>query len=168
MAKMTTKAVLRRLRIAPRKVRLVADLVRGLSVRDAQAQLLFSSKQAARPVKKLIDSAVANAAHNHNMDTESLVIKEIYVDGAGMLKRWMPRAFGRATMIRKRLSHVTLVLEGTAPDAPAADSKTEKKDVKKDDTSKEKKAATKKPTKNAASKKATAKSAAKSVDAKKQ
>lgn len=118
---MEVKASLRNLRIAPRKVRLVADLVRGKSVAEAKLQLAFNKKRASEPVLKLINSAVANADHNFNIDTATLRIKSIMVDQGPMLKRFMPRAFGRAAEIQKRMSHIRLVLEGQAG---AAKSKT--------------------------------------------
>ncbi len=105
-------AKLSSLRIAPRKVRLLTALIRGMHVADALMQLKFSKKQAAIPVMKLLRSAVANAEHNADIDIESLIIKEAFVDGGPMLYRWMPRAFGRAGKIRKRTSHITLVVEG--------------------------------------------------------
>lgn len=110
--KQTAKATLNNLRIAPRKVRLLADLIRGRHVADALIQLKFSQKDAALPVMKLLRSAIANAEHNYQIDIETLVVKESYVDGGPILYRWMPRAFGRAGKIRKRTSHVTVVLEG--------------------------------------------------------
>jgi large subunit ribosomal protein L22 len=116
---MEVKASLRNLRIAPRKVRLVADLVRGKSVAEAKLQLAFNKKRASEPVLKLINSAVANADHNFNIDTETLRIKSIMVDQGPMLKRFMPRAFGRAAEIQKRMSHIRLVLEGQAGAAKA-------------------------------------------------
>lgn len=123
---MEVKASLRNLRIAPRKVRLVADLVRGKSVAEAKLQLSFNKKRASLPVLKLINSAVANADHNFNIDTDTLRIKSICVDQGPMLKRFMPRAFGRAAEIQKRMSHIRLVLEGDKA-AGAAAKKTEKK-----------------------------------------
>jgi len=97
--------------MSPRKVRLVADLVRGLDVTDALAQLKFVRKSAVRPVTKLIESAVANAGHNHQLDTSDLYIKKIAVDDGPTLKRWRARAHGRAATIRKRTSHISLVLD---------------------------------------------------------
>ncbi|PJE76024.1 50S ribosomal protein L22 [Candidatus Uhrbacteria bacterium CG10_big_fil_rev_8_21_14_0_10_48_11] len=107
---MDSIAKLRNLRIAPRKVRLVADLVRGRSVTDAVAELRFWQKRAATPVRKLIESAAANAEHNFKMKPDTLVVKSITVDDAATMKRSMPRAFGRATVIRKRGSHVVVVV----------------------------------------------------------
>ena len=90
------------IRMSPRKVRLVVDLVRGMDVEPALAQLKFMQKAAARPVKKLIDSAVANAVHNFKLPSGALFIKTIKVDGGPVLKRWRARAFGRAAGIHKR------------------------------------------------------------------
>ncbi|PIR76091.1 MAG: 50S ribosomal protein L22 [Candidatus Magasanikbacteria bacterium CG10_big_fil_rev_8_21_14_0_10_42_10] len=119
-------AKLSSLRIAPRKVRLLADLIRGMHVSDALMQLKFSKKQAAVPVIKLLRSAVANAEHNANIDIDTLIIKESYVDGGPISYRWMPRAFGRAGKIRKRTSHVTLVLEGEEKNKKAVTKKVKK------------------------------------------
>lgn len=121
--KMQTTAKLNKLRISPRKVRLVADLVRGMNAGEAILQLLHSPKKAARPVKKLIESAIANAEHNQKMERASLVVKTIFVDQGQTLHRWAPRAFGRASAIHKRSSHVTVILEGDA----AEQKKSEKK-----------------------------------------
>lgn len=102
-------AKLNYLRMAPRKVRLVADSVRGLSVNEAEAQLLISPRRPAEPILKLIRSAVANAKER-KLDINKLLIKSIRVDQGPMLKRYMPRAMGRATEIQKKSSHVILVL----------------------------------------------------------
>jgi len=110
--KQQSTATLKQLRIAPRKVRLLVDLIRGRDVADALLQLQFSKKHAAKPVSKLLRSAVANAEHNHGVDINTLVVKEAFVDGGPIMYRWMPRAFGRATKLRKRTSHITLVVEG--------------------------------------------------------
>ena len=109
---MQTKAVLRSLRVAPRKVRLLIDLIRGMKVDKAINQLQFSKKDAAKSVLKLLNSAIANAQNNHKMKRDTLVIKTAFVDGGPTLHRWIPRAMGRATPIRKRTSHITIVLEG--------------------------------------------------------
>lgn len=114
--KLETKAQLRNLKMSPRKVRLVVDVIRGLKADAALDQLYFSQKNSAKPVAKLIKSAIANAKHNHNIDEKTLVVKTAFVDGGAMQYRWMPRAMGRATPIRKRTSHITLVLEGDAED----------------------------------------------------
>ena len=121
MSHMEVKAKARFIRMSPKKVRLVADLVRGLDVDKAEAQLTFTRKAATRPVLKVIRSARANAEHNHKISPETLFIKAIMVDGGPVLSRWTPRAFGRATPIRKRTSHITVVLdERTKEGAPEA------------------------------------------------
>lgn len=107
---MEVKAKLKHLRMSPRKVRLVASLIRGLEIEAAIDQLKFANKKAARPVEKLLDSCIANAVNNFELERENLIIKEIKVDDGATLKRWMPRAHGRATPIRKRCSHVYITL----------------------------------------------------------
>ena len=129
MEKMQTTARLRSLRVAPRKVRLLVDLIRGMKVEDAINQLYFSTKSAAKPVLKLLKSAIANAKHNHNMNEETLVIKVAFVDGGKTLHRSTPRAMGRATPIRKRTSHITLVLEGEGSGKKNVVKKIEKAEV---------------------------------------
>lgn len=112
------RAELNHLRIAPRKVRLIADLIRGKRVLEAERVLRFAGRHAAEPLAKLLHSAVANARHNFQIvDSASLTIAEIRVDGGPVLKRTEPRAFGRASQIRKRTSHVTLILTSSAPAA---------------------------------------------------
>jgi large subunit ribosomal protein L22 len=108
---MKVTAHLRYLRIAPRKVRLVADLIRGKSVKEARNILNFCRKKAALPLLKLLNSAVANAKHNFKMDEEKLFISEIYVNEGPRLKRIFPRAMGRADIIQKKMSHVSIFLE---------------------------------------------------------
>jgi len=110
--KQTAVAKLNDFRMAPRKVRLLVDLIRGMHVDEAMVQLKFSKKHAARQIMKLVDSVVANAEHNTNLDIDTLVITKAFVDGGPILYRWMPRAFGRAAKIRKRTCHITLVVEG--------------------------------------------------------
>ena len=99
------------LRIAPRKVRLVANLIKKSLVTSAQAQLKFQSKKAALPILKLLKSAVSSAANNFNLSSENLYIANIFVDEGQKLKRFRPRAFGRAGAIHKKTSHITLILE---------------------------------------------------------
>ena len=123
-------AKLKHLRMSPRKVRLVVGLIRGASVENAIVQLENNTKHAARPILKLLKSAVANAKENHDLLEETLVIKTAFVDEAATLHRWMPRAMGRATPLRKRGSHVTVVLEGEENEAKKKDKKVEKKDDK--------------------------------------
>jgi len=96
--------------MSPRKVRLVVDAVRGMSVTAAETKLTFLPKLAAYPVRKLLLSAIANAEHNFQLKKEDLSIKTIVADGGPTLKRSRPRAFGRAAPIRKRTTHITLVL----------------------------------------------------------
>ena len=105
------KAKATHIRISPRKVRMVVDSVRGRSVSQALNILEFARKKAALPVKKLLKSAVANAVENDGVsDVDTLVIERITVDEGPTLKRHMPRARGRATPIRKRTSHVQIIL----------------------------------------------------------
>lgn len=111
---MKATAKLRFLRMSPRKVRLVADMVRGKKLDQAMETLNFLNKRAARPLAGLIESAAANAGNKEGMDTDSLFISAITVDEGPTMKRFMPRAMGRATMILKRSSHVNVTLE----DAP--------------------------------------------------
>lgn len=131
---MTVSAKLNNLRISPRKVRLVAGLIRGLKVSEAQKQLNFLGKRSADPILKLLNSAVANAKNNAKMSEENLVVSEIFVDGGPVLKRHMPRAFGRAFAIRKRTSHITLILADKEAKKAAKEVKEEpkKKEVKKE------------------------------------
>ncbi len=110
MAQLVT-AKLRYLHIAPRKVGLVVNALKGLSVNEAEAQLLFRAKRSSDPVLKLLRSAVANAKNNYKLDPETLVVKEVRVDQGPMIKRFLPRAQGRATPIHKKMSHVSIVLE---------------------------------------------------------
>jgi large subunit ribosomal protein L22 len=108
---METRAVARFVRMSPRKVRLIMDQVRGKKVDEALNMLSFSPQKGARILKKLIHSAVANAEQNSNMDVDALFIKRVFADEGPTLKRWRPRALGRATRIRKRTSHLTVVLD---------------------------------------------------------
>ncbi|MEK7062302.1 MAG: 50S ribosomal protein L22 [Patescibacteria group bacterium] len=105
----TAIAKLNYLRMAPRKTRLVANMIKGLSANEAEAQLLLHSKKAGEPILKLLRSAIANAKQK-NIQLENLFVKEIRVDQGPMLKRFMPRAQGRATPIQKKTSHITLIL----------------------------------------------------------
>nr|AMR07458.1 ribosomal protein L22 [uncultured bacterium] len=109
------RAILRFIRVAPRKARLVVDLIRGKMVNEALAILDFSPKYVSPLLKKVLNSAVSNAmkiAENKNskIDLDKLFIKSVNVDEGPMLKRYMPRAMGRATLIRKRTSHIKIVL----------------------------------------------------------
>lgn len=110
---MQASALLRYERIAPRKVRIVAELIRGKAVDEAINILMFSQKGAAQLLKKLLVSAIANAEDKSkgSVDTDSLIVKEVRVDGGPVLKRWRPRAMGRATRVNKRTSHIQIVLD---------------------------------------------------------
>ena len=100
----------RYVRVAPRKARLIADQVRGLPLEDAQTLLRFSPRSAAQDIAKLISSAAANAENNHDLVADDLVIKDISVDEGPTLRRYRPRALGRATRINKRTSHIKVAL----------------------------------------------------------
>ena len=97
-------------RVAPRKARLVADQVRGLPIEDALPLLRFSTRSAAQDIRKLIESAAANAENNHDLVADELLIKDIHVDEGPTLRRYRPRALGRATRINKRTSHIQVAL----------------------------------------------------------
>ena len=107
------RASARYLRVAPRKARLVADQVRGLSVPEAQELLDFSTRSAALDIRKLIDSAAANAENTPDLVADEMEIAEIRVDQGPTLKRWRARARGRATRIEKKTSHVSVALRPT-------------------------------------------------------
>jgi len=107
---MEIKAKAKFIRISPTKVRLAIGLVRGLTVDRALDQMIFSKKWAAKPVAKLINSAIANAINNHDLERDNLFVKEIQVNEGPKLKRWMPKAHGRATPLLKRTSHIEIVL----------------------------------------------------------
>ncbi|MDY6879848.1 MAG: 50S ribosomal protein L22 [Thermodesulfobacteriota bacterium] len=108
---MEAKAVARFVRISPQKVRLVMDEIRGKKIEEAVNMLSFAPQKGARILKKLIESAVANAEGNGNIDVDALYIKRIYADEGPTMKRWRPRALGRATRINKRTSHLTVILD---------------------------------------------------------
>ena len=104
------KATARTVRIAPRKVRLVVDLIRGKKIGEAVAILRLTPKTASPVVEKLLNSAIANAEHNYEMNVENLVVSEVFVDEGPTMKRFRPRAQGRASAINKRTSHITIVV----------------------------------------------------------
>jgi len=108
---MQVKTSLNYLRMSPRKVRLIADLIRGMEIIEAENQLKFTTKKAGRPILKLLNSAVANASHNFSIKKDDLYISKIQVNEGPPLKRWTPRAMGRATPIIKRTSHIDMILE---------------------------------------------------------
>lgn len=107
---MEIKAKAKHIKASPRKVRLVVDLIRGLNVDQALNQLTFVNKKATGSIEKLVKSAIANALNNFELKENNLFIKEIRVDEGPTMKRWQPRARGRACPIRKRTSHVNIVL----------------------------------------------------------
>jgi large subunit ribosomal protein L22 len=98
------------IKISPQKLNLVAQMIRGKKVAAALADLTFSQKRIARDVKKTLQSAVANAENNHQLDVDSLVVAEAHVGKSLVLKRWTPRARGRVGSIHKRFSHLTIVV----------------------------------------------------------
>lgn len=124
---MEARAQARYVRVTPMKARRVIDLIRGLPAAEAQAVLAFAPQAASEPVGKVLDSAVANATNNHNLDPATLVVSEAYVDEGPTMKRFRPRAQGRAARIRKRTSHITIVVESREPVARPAAKKTAKK-----------------------------------------
>jgi len=108
---MEARAVARYVRVAPRKARLVVDLIRGKKVDDARAILKFSPRAAAEIVEKVLNSAVANAERNLHLKAEELVVGSTFVDEGPTLKRIRPRAMGRAFRINKRTSHITVIVK---------------------------------------------------------
>jgi large subunit ribosomal protein L22 len=108
---MEARAITKFIRLSPRKVRLVVDQIRGKGVEEALNILKFTPKRSALIVSKTLRTAVANAENTQSVDVDQLYVKQAQVDEAGMWKRFTPRAQGRATRIRKRLSHVTIVLD---------------------------------------------------------
>jgi large subunit ribosomal protein L22 len=107
------RASARFVRVAPRKARLVADQVRGLPVPEARTLLQFSPRGAAEDISRVINSAAANAEANHDLVADDLRVTDLRVDEGPILKRWRPRARGRATRINKRTSHISVVLTPT-------------------------------------------------------
>ncbi len=102
------KAILKRFRQAPRKVRMVADMIRGRNVGDALSILRFQPRKAARMLSKVLTSAIANATHNEKADADDLVVKHVAIDPGPVEKRWLARSMGRANRINRRTSHVTI------------------------------------------------------------
>lgn len=108
---MEARAIARYIRISPRKARMVVDMIRGKDVSQALALLKFAPQRASVPVAKVIMSAAANAEHNHEMNRDNLYIAAAYVDQGPTLKRYLPRAMGRADVMRRRTSHITVVVK---------------------------------------------------------
>ncbi len=115
------KAVAKFVRVAPRKARLVADEIRGKSYLEARSVLAFTNKRAAGIVGEVLKSAAANAEHNSEADPDELRVKAVKIDEGPTIKRYRPRAMGRATMIRKRTSHITVELEAPVGAAVTVD-----------------------------------------------
>jgi large subunit ribosomal protein L22 len=107
---MQAKAIAKYVRIAPRKARLVIDLIRGKEVGEAVAILRHTAKSASPIIEKVLNSAIANAEHNFSLDVNKLKISEAYVNPGPTLKRFRPRAMGRASRIHKRTSHITVIV----------------------------------------------------------
>ena len=109
-SKEDAKAIVRYTRMSPRKARIVANMIRGKDVDEAMAILRFQERKAARIMRKLLVSAIANAHTNHSLEVDNLVVKEVLVDGGPIQKRWLPRAMGRANRMNRRTTHVTIVV----------------------------------------------------------
>ncbi len=105
------RATLKRFRESPRKVRMVADMIRGRSVDDAMSILRLQQRKAAKMLSKVLGSAIANATENEKADADKLVVTNVSVDGGPVTKKWMPRSMGRANRINSRTSHVTIVVD---------------------------------------------------------
>lgn len=105
------KAVLRKFRQSPRKVRMVADMIRGRKVEEALSILKFQTRKAAKMLSKVLSSAIANATENEKADADALVVSAISIDPGPVEKRWLARSMGRANRINRRSSHVTVVVE---------------------------------------------------------
>jgi large subunit ribosomal protein L22 len=113
---MEAKATVKYVRISPPKARRVIDLVRGQQVEEARRILKFSPLGAAKTVEKALNSAVANAEQQPGVIAQNLIVERAWVDSGPTLKRWRPRAYGRATRVRKRTSHITLVVRSLGED----------------------------------------------------
>ncbi|MEU6996780.1 50S ribosomal protein L22 [Nonomuraea sp. NPDC046570] len=112
---MEARAQARFVRVTPQKARRVVDLIRGLPASEAQAVLQFAPQAASEPIFKVLSSAMANAEHNFKLDPETLVVSRAWVDEGPTLKRFRPRAQGRAYRINKRTSHITVIVESGEP-----------------------------------------------------
>ena len=127
---MEVTAHLRNLRISPRKVRLAADVIRGMDVHNAKIQLEFLNKKSSQPILTLMNSAIANAKHNFSLSDENLYVSKIFVNEGATLKRWIPRAMGRASAIHKRTSHITIILDEIESEKKKTDAKENKEEAK--------------------------------------
>lgn len=164
---MEARAQARYVRVTPMKARRVVDLIRGMNADDAQAMLRFAPQAASEPVGKVLASAVANATNNYAMDAKELRISEAFVDEGPTMKRIRPRAQGRAYRIRKRSSHITVIVTDgvempkiSKPAKPAKPAKAEKSEKPAQAPVADKASADSAPAKKAAAKKAPAKKAA--------
>lgn len=106
----SVRAVAKYVRTAPRKLRLVADMIRGKKAKEASTLLEFTNRRAAHTLGKVLSSAIANAENNHELDPERLEVITTFIDEGPMLKRWIPRSRGRASAVLKRSSHITVVV----------------------------------------------------------
>jgi large subunit ribosomal protein L22 len=112
------QAIARNMRVSPRKLNLVAEMIRGLPAAEARAALTFSKRRIARAVRKVLDSAIANAENNHSLDVDRLVVREATVGRSVVMKRFHARGRGRAARVEKWFSHITIVVR-ERPQAPA-------------------------------------------------
>ena len=157
---MEARAQARYVRVTPMKARRVIDLIRGLPATEAQAVLQFAQQAASEPVGKVLDSAIANARNNLNLELSTLVVSAAYVDEGPTLKRFRPRAQGRAYRIRKRTSHITVILESPEPVQPKKAAASTKASTVTETKAPAKKAAAKAPAKAAAKAEGSAKAPA--------
>ncbi len=163
---MEARAQARYVRVTPMKARRVIDLIRGMNAADAQAVLRFAPQAASEPIGKVLDSAIANATNNHAMDARGLVVSSAYVDEGPTMKRIRPRAQGRAYRIRKRSSHITVIVSDGIAMAPVVKAaKPAAKPAAEKAAPAEKPAAKKAPAKKAAEKPAATKATAKKAAA---
>ncbi len=105
------RAILRSFRESPRKVRMVADMIRGRKVEDALSILRFQQRKAAKILSKVLNSAIANATENEKADADKLIVAKVNIDGGPVQKRWLARSMGRANRIIRRTSHLTIVVD---------------------------------------------------------
>ncbi len=124
---MQATAILKFIRLSPQKGRLIADQIRGLPVERALEILQFSTRKAAKPVKKVLESAIANAEHNEGADVDELNVATILIDEGPMLKRFQARAKGRGARILKRTSHITVTVSDTRKSGKSGNAKREGK-----------------------------------------
>jgi large subunit ribosomal protein L22 len=104
-------AFLKGFRESPRRVRMVAEMIRGKKAEDALAILAFQPRKAAKMLSKVLNSAIANATENDELDADSLVVDKVEIDGGPIQKRWLPRSMGRANRLNRRTSHVTVTVD---------------------------------------------------------